>query len=45
MKLFSDEKAYAQGLVVEQSSGSSGKAKIELNDRYKAKGKKRLVTL
>ncbi|WP_033076878.1 hypothetical protein [Thalassotalea sp. ND16A] len=41
MKLFSDEKACAQGLVVEQDS----KTKIELNERCKAKGKKRLVTL
>jgi hypothetical protein len=45
MKLFNDEKACAQGVVVEHSKADKGKTKVELNTRCKTKGKKRLVTL
>jgi hypothetical protein len=45
MKIFNDDKACAQGVVVKNSSAQKGKTKVELNNTCKAKGKKRLVTL
>jgi hypothetical protein len=45
MKIFNDEKACAQGIVVKNNSVNNGKTKVELNNNCKAKGKKRLVTL
>ncbi len=49
VKLFSDDKVCAQGLVVNQSSiqdsVQSSTIQIELNERCKGNGRKRLVTL
>jgi len=45
MKIFNDDEACAQGNVVKQSAVQKGKIIVELNNRCKAKGNKRLVTL
>jgi len=45
VKLFSDEKVCAQGLVVKQTVKQGNTTQVELNERCKVKGKMRLVTL